>query len=637
MSDTLKIIILVILVLALVFFAWSEEIHIAAQKGDLAAVKAIVESGAESVDSRDADGRTPLHLASRGVHIEVIRYLVDNGADLDALDSNQIAPLHSLTSRNHSQGIELLLSRGADIDILDYQNNSPLHYAAMSNHIEAASILVENGASLELKENYGRTPLILCARERGGPEMTRLLLEAGAEVNAKDRASSTPLELAAWRGKAEVVDILLEAGAEIPTKGSKATYHLIFAAAKGLTNLFNTMVKKGADITIELSSGGSLMHEAAAGGSLEILKQMAGEGLDINKKDQYGWTPLHYAAKNGHSQPIEWMIGNGADIDTRNSTGETPYNIAVFNRQKDAQDILAAGGADTNPAQFPLLEGDYLGQKPPEEKPEIFALGIVSSIWGLHSTVVFSPDGREALWTPMVDVPGSIYTKGIIFRMKRSGSRWSAPEPAPFSGKFDDDVPFFAPDGMRLFFISSRSLPGIENSEKERIWYVDRIRDGYSDPQPLDRIVNDQEMHWQFSVDRGGDLYFGSGAAGGYGEGDIYVSRYRDGQYIQPQNLGPSINTEREEGTPFISPDGSYLIFQRSLDLYLSFLQPDGSWGEVFKLEAPINTTAHELCPIVSPDGKYLFFNSSRGGEIQTWWVDAGFIDKIRAGLTNSK
>jgi hypothetical protein len=208
---------------------------------------------------------------------------------------------------------------------------------------------------------------------------------------------------------------------------------------------------------------------------------------------------------------------------------------------------LASKGADTKPGQFPVLKGDYLGQKPPGDKPELFAQGIVSSIWGLHSTVAFSPEGSEAFWTPMVDVPGSIYTKGIIFRMKRVNGSWTVPEQAPFSGEFDDDVPFYSPDGKKLYFISSRPLPEEKNSGKERIWYVDRTNEGKSEAKPLDPIINDQQMHWQFSVDSKGNIYFGSRAADGYGMGDIYFSPFVNGSYTKPENLGPAINTDTDE------------------------------------------------------------------------------------------
>jgi len=147
---------------------------------------------------------------------------------------------------------------------------------------------------------------------------------------------------------------------------------------------------------------------------------------------------------------------------------------------------------------------------------------------------------------------------------------------------------------------------------------------------PLDPAVNEMQMHWQFSVDARGTLYFNARSPAGFGEGDIYSSRFEDGHYLKPENCGTGINTEQDEATPFISPDGSYLLFQRSLDLYISFRRPDGKWTQARSLGTPINSPGNELCPVVTPDGKYIFFLTTRGGENQAFWVDAGIIERMR-------
>ena len=103
-----------------------------------------------------------------------------------------------------------------------------------------------------------------------------------------------------------------------------------------------------------------------------------------------------------------------------------------------------------------------------------------------------------------------------------------------------------------------------------------------------------------------------------------------DGRYTAPQDLGGRVNTSGQEGMPFIAPDGSYLLFQRDLDLYVSFRAKDGSWTEAVSLGPRVNSEDQDLCPIVSADGKYLFFLSGRGGESHTWWVEAKVIEGLR-------
>jgi ankyrin repeat protein len=613
-----------------VHFGSAEEIHTAAQKGDLTAVKACVENNPDSVNAKDEDGRTPLHWSCRGDYLDLVAYLLDKGADVNALDNNRIAPLHSLAVRNLIAAAQLLIEKGADVNCQDYDKQTPLHHAAASGRVQVSTLLVEKGTNLEIKDNWGRTPLLLCARERGGPRLTRILVEAGADVNAKDKYGATSLNLAAWRGKREVVDVLLDAKAEIPSEGRAARTLLIYAASKGLDRLFDTLEAKGADITITLQSGGSLLHEAAGGGSLHIIRKLIQKRLDPQQKDQLGWPPLHYAARDGRVEAAAFLIERGVDKNARSIMGQSAYNVAEEFRQEEISKLLAASGASRDPLEFPTLEGAYLGQRPPGDTPEVFALGIVSSIWGLHSSVAFSPDGSTALWTPMVVRPGAIYSTGVIYMITRENNRWTAPRIAPFSGKFDDDVPFFAPDGKKLYFISNCPLPGNPRSGKERIWVMDKIPNGWSEPKPIDSAVNDRQLHWQFSVDPRGSIYFSTSSPEGFGRGDIYVSLLDRGAYTAPKNLGPAVNTEKEEATPFIAPDGSYLIFQRSLDLYISYSQEDGTWTAAQSLGAPINTPGNELCPLVSPDGKYLFFISTRGGKNQVFWVDAGFIERLR-------
>jgi len=295
-----------------------------------------------------------------------------------------------------------------------------------------------------------------------------------------------------------------------------------------------------------------------------------------------------------------------------------------------AATLLAEKGADPSDIRFPVLEGDYLGQKPPAGNSELFGQGIISSIWGLHSTAVFSPDGNEVYWAPMMTFPGEIYSRGGLLTMKRVNGRWSPPAWASFSGPDnEDDVPFISQDGKRIYFISQRPVPG-EREGSERIWFADRSPSGWSEPRPLDPNVNSMNMHWEFSLDREGNVYFGGQAPDSRGMGDIYLARFRDGKYERPVNLGEPVNSAAGETTPFIAPDGSYLIYSRQYDLWVSFRGADGAWSGPVKLGPEVNSPAVELCPIVTADGKYLFFLSQRDGENGAYWVRADVIEKAR-------
>jgi ankyrin repeat protein len=577
----------------------AQDIFEALRKGDVPAVRALVEKTPALVDARDGDGLTPLHHAASGGNAELVA---------------------------------LLIAGGAKFDSANVRAKTPLHLAAMNDHAGAVAALLAGGAPLETRDDYQRTALILCARERGQAATGRLLIEAGADVNAADKFGSTALDLAAWRGKAAFVDLLLEKGARVPQSGGPWEELLFQAASNGLPALFRRLTDKGTDVKALDPSGQTLLQAAAAGGSAEIIGRLIGRGFDPARADRFGWTALHYAARDGRLEAARMLLERGSPLEARTIMGQSAYDVATEREMTAMASFLAGKGADRSGIRFPVLEGDYLGQKPPAgDKAELFAPGIVSSVWGLHSTAVFSPDGDEVYWAPMMDFPGEAYSRGGLLMMKRANGRWTPPAWAPFSGpRLDDDVPFFSADGKRIYFISSRPQAGEADRGSERIWFAERTSAGWSEPRPLDPGINAFDLHWEFSLDKQGDLYFGARAPDSRGGEDIYQARFANGRYDKPVNAGGPVNTAAGENTPFIAPDGRYILFCREYDLWVSFRGPDGGWSEPVRLGPEVNSPAVEICPVVTADGKYLFFVSGRGGESHAYWVSAGVLEKLR-------
>ncbi|MGB7295766.1 MAG: ankyrin repeat domain-containing protein [Candidatus Aminicenantales bacterium] len=595
-----KLALLLSFILALAVAAQSQEIFELLRKGDVPAVKVLIEKSPQLVDARDSNSDTPLHYAARGRDAGLVNFLLDKGAKIDLAGAGSCTPLQLAASNDRREIVDALLKRGA---------------------------------SLETSCDYQRTALIHCARERGQIATARALIEAGADVNAMDKFGSSALGLAAWRGKADFVDLLLEKGAKLPESGRSWGGLLSQAADKGLTKLFRRLTEEKQDLKAVDPSGVWLLHSAAAGGSADIVGLLLDKGFDPGKPDRFGWTPLHYAARDGRADSARLLIGKDAPLDVRTTMGQTAYNVAQERGMEAVAGLLAEKGADRSDARFPLLKGDYLGQTPPGDKPELFGLGIISSIWGLHSTAVFSPDGNEVYWAPMMSFPGELYSRGGLLMMKRIDGRWTAPAWAPFSGpNGEDDVPFFSPDGKRIYFISRRPLPAETQRGSEKIWYADRTAAGWSKPRPLDPTVNEHDMHWEFSLDKDKNLYFAGQASDSLGMGDIYLARFVSGKYEKPVNLGEPINSPGAETSPFIALDGSYLLFSRQYDLWVSFRDADGTWTAPVKLGPEVNSPSIELCPIVTADGKYLFFLSQRDGESHAYWVRADVIERLRPG-----
>ncbi|UCF36215.1 MAG: PD40 domain-containing protein [Acidobacteriota bacterium] len=159
-------------------------------------------------------------------------------------------------------------------------------------------------------------------------------------------------------------------------------------------------------------------------------------------------------------------------------------------------------------------------------------------------------------------------------------------------------------------------------STRERYWVVERVRDGWSQARPLPPHINEAHLHWQGSVDSLGNFYFGSAREGTKGRDDIFVASIEDGADAPPRSMDSPINTDLLEGCPYISRDGSYLIFDRE-GLFISFRKEDSSsWG------TPQSLGIEGTCPYVSPDGKYLFFLKMGMGYNDVYWVDASLLPK---------
>jgi Tol biopolymer transport system component len=200
---------------------------------------------------------------------------------------------------------------------------------------------------------------------------------------------------------------------------------------------------------------------------------------------------------------------------------------------------------------------------------------------------------------------------------------WSEPQVAPFSGQYSDADPFITADGKRMFFISRRPVnPNVSPNAagKLDIWVMDKTGSGdWSEPKDLGVPVNSEGSEFFPTLTKDGTLYFGSGRKGGKGGIDLYRSRFVNGKYQEPENLGDAINTTFDEFEPFIAPDESFLIFMAAgrpdgrggFDLYISYNR-NGKWTQAQNLGAPINSQADELSPKITRDGKYFFWTSTR-------------------------
>jgi len=414
----------------------------------------------------------------------------------------------------------------------------------------------------------------------------------------------------------------------------------IFAAVNnGDLNDLKKAVHKDTQLSALVdSTGNSLLHFAAALSDTALVSYLVQNRCDVNSRSNSAETPLHIAAEKGRLEVVELLLDKGAEINDRNGSGSTPYNLAADFGHREVCDLLLSRGADSTGQQYPVLSGNYFGQKKPEGRPRIMAADIVSTRYDLHGNIVFSKDADLAFWSGWFPVKGSTdKTDQLIMTAQIVDGKWTKPIIASFSQPgLGDDSPFITPDGKMLFFVSERPLKaGIAKSDKENIWFVTRNGDSWSEPQPLIE-VNHLNLHWQLSADKKGNLYFGARDPEEKGFGEIFCSDFINGKYQQPRKLSSNINSENSEGSPYISPDGDYLLFDRStsfgqqMGIYISFRNSDGSWMKAVPIAEKAKIYPESHCPRVTSDGKYLFYMSWLGTSSAAFWTKADFINELR-------
>ncbi len=186
------------------------------------------------------------------------------------------------------------------------------------------------------------------------------------------------------------------------------------------------------------------------------------------------------------------------------------------------------------------------------------------------------------------------------------------------SGKYGDLEPAFSPDGKRLYFTSNRPVADTGKEAKDfDIWYIEKRSDGWGEPKNMGPVINTSKDEFYASVTKSGNLYFTRDNDSS--KDDIFFSAYNKGVYATPVALGAEINSKGYDFNSFTDPDENYIIFSSYKreddmgggDLYIS-IKKNGRWTPAVNMGSKINSVSLDYSPFVSFDKKYFFFSSRR-------------------------
>lgn len=255
--------------------------------------------------------------------------------------------------------------------------------------------------------------------------------------------------------------------------------------------------------------------------------------------------------------------------------------------------------------------------------------GIISSDYKEHGSPTFSADGKEVFWWT-IKIDSNNQWINLFKTMRCVGDTWTEPEVSPFN-----EGVVFSPDGKRLYFGSKK--------EGDNPYFVEKKKESWSDPIYINLVSNFPEIKYVYfpTITSSGTLYFLGYYEEQWANIGIYRSELINGEYAKPELLPASINSRENQRnwTPYIAPDESYLIFcsTRGLpksdqgDLYICFRNLDGSWTEAINMGETINSERLERFPSVSPDGKYFFYTQfTPGSNEDVYWVSAKIFEKLK-------
>ena len=252
------------------------------------------------------------------------------------------------------------------------------------------------------------------------------------------------------------------------------------------------------------------------------------------------------------------------------------------------------------------------------QETKIFAENVVST--NLYERdIAIAPDGSEFIYT----LGDYRQRKRVMVMMQKSTKGWRSGV-VGFSGSYNDIEPFYSPDGTKLFFASDRPVDNGDSTADYNIWIAEKVAGDWTEPEPLDTIINSNSDEFYPSVSNNGNLYFTATRKIGPGREDIFISRLIDGEFQSPEPLDSNINSTLYEFNAFVSPEEDLIVFTSygraddmgGGDLYFSRRDVSGKWTQAKHMGPQVNSTKLDYCPFVDFANARFYFTSERD-EIQ--------------------
>ena len=226
---------------------------------------------------------------------------------------------------------------------------TPLHYAALCGmHDVAKFLIVEHSQNVNARGYDKKETPLHSALRHGQANVALLLLEHGADANARDNKKGTPLLLASKGGHADVVRVLLKQGVDIEGRADDNWSPLDRASDGGHVEVVRVLLEHGADAKAQDGHKFTPLHLARGA---EVARLLLKHGADANARTDEGKTPLHSLSNLGYGEGARVLLEHGVDIHARNDEGQTPFMVAADFGNHDIMQLLLEHGAEDHREQ----------------------------------------------------------------------------------------------------------------------------------------------------------------------------------------------------------------------------------------------------------------------------------------------
>ena len=331
----------------------------AAGQGHIEVVRFLVEQGAY-LNIRNRQDQDALMFAAAGGHLAVAIFLIDIAPVATApcvVGGPQKGP--NIVCKS-----SLLYDAGAFRSSYSSGPQSALEWAVYNGHLNMVHVLLESSLRRE-GFSYTVSMSLAWAAYRGHLDVGRLLLEYGAFVDIRPgilggERGPTPLVLAAYSGQLDMVRFLLDHGADIHYRVTyiwrvtETPFGPVIDTAIGASALHMAINQGHAEVLRLLLEhwmweygadsrgphGMSTLMYAAAAGDLEMARLMLENGAPVNGQTDVGTTALMFAAAEGHVEVVRFLVENGADIHIQNGYNYTALSLAEERGHQEVVDFL---------------------------------------------------------------------------------------------------------------------------------------------------------------------------------------------------------------------------------------------------------------------------------------------------------